>query len=129
MNQQEHALTIFAEELSELATEFLSLQKQTMKALRFGIDEQRDLPTSNRDRIEAEWQDLLGSVEHMRKHGISLTPDLAAIRAKLAKIDRYCDYAESLGALSHNEPLQATPRSGGRPGSDGSAPDADRSEK
>lgn len=111
MDQQEHALTVFAEEIGELATEFLSLQKNVLKALRFGIDEQRDLPTSNRERIEAEWQDLLGSMEHMRKHGISIKPNADAIQAKLDKIGRYCGYAETLGVL--------TPAPGGIAGTEG----------
>ncbi len=100
MDNQEHALTVFAEELGELATELLAVQKNVHKALRFGIDEQRDLPTSNRERIEAEWQDLLGSIAHMQKHGISIKPDADAIQAKLEKIERYCGYAESLGAIT-----------------------------
>lgn len=100
MNQQENALVIFAEELGELAAEMLDVQKNVMKALRFGIDEQRDLPTSNRERIESEWQDLLGSIKNLEKHGIALRPDMAAIDAKLGKIERYNDYSESLGTVS-----------------------------
>ncbi|MBX9848732.1 MAG: hypothetical protein K2X64_05520 [Rhodocyclaceae bacterium] len=99
MNQQENALVIFAEELGEVATELLDLQKQLFKALRFGIDEQRDLPTSNRQRMNAEWNDLLAAVEKLRKHGIHLSPDLDAICRKLDKIDKYNAYAESLGTL------------------------------
>lgn len=93
-------MTTFAEELGEVATELLSLQKQVFKALRFGIDEQRDLPTSNRQRIEAEWQDLLGCVEKLREVGIDLKPDIAAISAKMNKVERYCVYAESLGTIT-----------------------------
>lgn len=101
MNKQEHVMTVFAEELGEVAMELLELQKQIFKAQRFGIDEQRDIiPTSNRERIEAEWQDLLGSVEKLREVGICLQPDIAAISAKMAKVERYCDYAKSLGAIS-----------------------------
>jgi len=100
MNKQEHLMTVFAEELGEVAMELLELQKQIFKAQRFGIDEQRDIPTSNRERIEAEWQDLLGSVEKLREVGIYLQPDIAAIAAKMEKVERYCDYAKSLGALS-----------------------------
>lgn len=99
MNKQEHILVAFSEELGELATEILSLQKQVHKALRFGIDEQRDLPTSNRERIESEWQDLLGSIVQLRIVGIELKPDMEAISAKIDKIDRYCDYAKELGVL------------------------------
>lgn len=101
MNEQEHLLVVFHEELGELAIELLSLQKQVSKALRFGIDEQRDLPTSNRERIEAEWNDLLGSIQKLRKAGIDLKPDLEAIEAKMSKIDNYCSYARELGAIAN----------------------------
>lgn len=100
MDTQEHLLVTFAEELGEVAVELLVLQKQLCKALRFGIDEQRDLPTSNRERIESEWQDLLGSVEKLRAHGINLTPDVRAIVAKMKKIDKYCEYARSEGTIT-----------------------------
>lgn len=100
MNKQEHLMTVFAEELGEVAMELLDLQKLIFKAQRFGIDEQRDLPTSNRQRIEAEWQDLLGAVEKLREVGIELKPDVAAISAKMEKVERYCGYAESLGTLN-----------------------------
>ena len=100
MDQKEHAMTVFAEECGELAVEFLALQKNIHKAIRFGIDEQRDLPTSNRERIESEWQDLLGSMEHLQSRGISIEPDAQAIQAKLKKIERYCVYAETKGTLS-----------------------------
>lgn len=99
MNKQEHLMTIFAEELGEIAIELLELQKQLFKAQRFGIDEQRDLPISNRERIEAEWQDLLGAMEKLRDVGINLKPDIEAINTKMDKIDMYCDYAKSLGTL------------------------------
>jgi hypothetical protein len=100
VNKQEHLMTVFAEELGEVAIELLELQKQIFKAQRFGIDGQRDIPTSNRERIEAEWQDLLGSIEKLKEVGICLQPDVAAIAAKMAKVDKYCAYAKSLGALN-----------------------------
>lgn len=103
MNEREHALTIFAEEIGELAIELLNLQKQIFKAQRFGLDEQRDLPTSNRERIQAEWQDLLGSIVNLKKIGIELTPDLEAINKKLEKIDRYSHYARELGTLQASQ--------------------------
>ena len=99
MNKQEHLLVVFSEELNELATELLSLQKQVHKALRFGIDEQRDLPTSNRERIENEWNDLLGSIRKLHSVNINLKPDLEAINKKMEKIDIYIDYGISLGTV------------------------------
>jgi len=106
MDEQQNALTVYKEELGEVAQElielagrFLSLQQQASKAIRFGIDEQRDLPTSNRERLEAEWNDLLGSLEVLRKVGIDLSPNLDAIAAKVAKVDRYTEYSKTLGTV------------------------------
>jgi hypothetical protein len=39
MNKQEHLMTIFVEELGEVAIELLKLQQYFFKAQRFGIDE------------------------------------------------------------------------------------------
>ncbi len=106
MSEQQNALKVFEEELGEVAQEllvmagdFLKLQQQVSKAMRFGIDEQRDLPTSNRERIESEWQDLLGSMKNLAKHGINLKPDLKAIDKKVAKIERYTNYSKELGTV------------------------------
>ena len=100
MNEQQNALVVFKEELGELAIEILNLQQQVSKALRFGIDEQRDLPTSNRERIEAEWNDLLGSLEFLRKNGIDLRPNMAAVLRKMEKVDTYTKYSKELGTVT-----------------------------
>lgn len=99
MTPEQNALKVFEEELVEVATELLALAKQVSKAIRFGIDEQRDLPTSNRQRIEAEWQDLLGSMIHLKRHGINLLPDINAISDKVKKIDTYTGYSMTLGTV------------------------------
>lgn len=96
MTEDQNALLIFAEELAEVAVELLLLQKQVSKAIRFGIDEQRDLPTSNRQRIESEWNDLLGAVEVLASRGINLQPDVKAIASKVEKIRRYTEYSRHL---------------------------------
>lgn len=99
MTEDQNALLIFSEELAEVATELLLLQNQVSKAIRFGIDESRDLPTTNRERITAEWNDLLGSVEVLAKHGIELKPDIAAISRKVEKITKYTNYSKELGQV------------------------------
>lgn len=99
MTEDQNALLIFAEELAEVATELLLLQNQVSKAIRFGIDEKRDLPTTNRERITAEWNDLLGTVEILAKRGIELKPDIAAIAAKMEKVERYTNYSKHLGQV------------------------------
>lgn len=100
MTEDQNALLIFAEELAEVATELLLLQNQVSKAIRFGIDEQRDLSTTNRERIAAEWNDLLGTVEVLAKRGIELKPDIAAIASKMEKVERYTNYSKSLGQVA-----------------------------
>ncbi|SEQ48673.1 hypothetical protein SAMN03080615_01644 [Amphritea atlantica] len=106
MTEDQNALKVFEEELGEVAQEllvmsldFLKLQQQVSKAIRFGINEQRDLPTSNKERIEAEWQDLLGSVQNLAKHGIDLRPNLSAIVMKMDKIECYTEYSKKLGQV------------------------------
>lgn len=100
MTEEQNALLVFAEELGEVAAELLKLQNQVSKAIRFGIDEQRDLPTSNRERIQAEWNDLLGTVQVLAGRGIDLKPDIAAIAAKVAKVEKYAKYSKELGQIS-----------------------------
>lgn len=99
MTEDQNALLVFAEELAEVAVELLKLQNQVSKAIRFGIDEKRDLPTSNRERISAEWNDLLGSLEVLATRGINLTPDIEAISKKVAKIQLYTNYSKELGQV------------------------------
>ncbi len=99
MNQDQAALKVFEEELGELAIEILQLQQNVSKAIRFGINEQRDLPTSNKERIEAEWNDLLGSLRNLAKAGIDLKPNVAAIHKKMAKIEKYNGYSQQLGQV------------------------------
>lgn len=99
MTEDQNALLVFMEELGEVATELLKLQNQISKAIRFGIDEQRDLPTSNRERISAEWNDLLGAVEVLAQRGINLSPDIEAIAKKVQKVGRYTEYSKSLGQV------------------------------
>jgi hypothetical protein len=102
MNEQQNALKVFEEELGELAIEILKLQQLVSKAIRFGIDERRDLPTTNRERIESEWNDLLGSMQNLGKAGINLMPNIAAITRKVEKIERYTEYGKQLGMVIPN---------------------------
>ncbi len=104
MNKTEHLLVVLQEELAEVAIELLTLQHQVSKALRFGLNEQRDLPISNKERIEAEWNDLLGSIKKLQAHGISLTPDIVAIEKKMEKIEVYCSYAKEVGSMVDDDP-------------------------
>lgn len=96
MNRQQHLLIILAEECNELAQEIA-------KALRFGIDEQRDLPTSNRERIQKEYNDILAVVDLVNRENLPFDMDFhrdeKLIEAKRKKVARYMDYSQSLGIL------------------------------
>ena len=93
MDREEHLLTIFQEECAEVIQE-------VSKAKRFGLDEQRDLPTSNRERIQKEWNDVLAMKEMLMDEGIiTLQPNRSDITAKKIKVEKYLKYSQELGAL------------------------------
>lgn len=106
MNRQEHLLTILGEECSEL-------HQELCKALRFGVNEQRDLPTSNAQRIFKEFNDLLAMVE-MVNTSVVIAPfngvtygsygimykDNSLIEAKKEKVEKYLLYSKELGTLT-----------------------------
>ena len=96
MNRQEHLLTILGEECSEL-------HQETSKALRFGVDEQRDLPTTNRERMQKEFNDMLAMVEMLKAEEIYLFKDEQMIYNKVEKVERYLSYSEELGTLKENK--------------------------
>ena len=100
MDRQEHLLVILMEECAEVA-------KQSAKALRFGIDEQRDLPTSNRERLHQEWNDILGVVSMLEDEGIHLYPDRDLINAKQEKVEKYLRYSAELGTLMDSKPASS----------------------
>lgn len=114
MDRQEHLLTILNEELGELAIEILSTQQQITKALRFGIYEQRDLPTSNCQRIFKEFNDLMAMVEMVNESAVKTSfasasvtlgerglmyRDDELIAAKKAKVEKYLLYSKKCGTL------------------------------
>ena len=94
MTRLDHLLIILGEECSEL-------HQETCKALRFGIHEQRDLPTSNRERMQKEYNDLLAMVEllNWEDRSIDLHRDDTMIAAKKAKVARYLLYSGEQGTL------------------------------
>lgn len=100
MTEQQNDLLVFSEELGEVAIELLQLANLISKGIRFGVDEKRDFPASNRERITAEWNDLLGSVERLRARGINLDTDVKAVMAKMAKIEKYAGYSRELGQIT-----------------------------
>jgi CMP-2-keto-3-deoxyoctulosonic acid synthetase len=93
MNRIEHLLVIFAEECSEVAQE-------TSKALRFGVNEQRDLPTSNLERIEKEFSQLLAMREMLMTEGVYIHLDEEVMKKKKAKVEEYLLYSKECGTLN-----------------------------
>lgn len=94
MNRQEHLLTILGEECSEL-------HQGICKALRFGIYEQRDLPTSNFERIQKEFNDLMAMSEMVNDdYGDRIMYlDFDLMKAKKEKVEKYLLYSKELGTL------------------------------
>ena len=93
MNRLEHLLTILMEECCELA-------QDTAKAKRFGVNEQRDLPTSNRDRMEKEFNDVFAVIEMLKDEGCILRLDPVAMELKKAKVEKYLKYSAECGTLT-----------------------------
>lgn len=100
MNREQNDLVVFEEELGELAVEILLLQKVVSKTIRFGIDEQRDLPKSNRQRLNDEWNDVLGSIKNLRKHGLFLETDIDEVDNKVFKIEKFTTYSKKLDRVN-----------------------------
>ena len=92
MNRQEHLLTILGEECSEL-------HQEICKALRFGINEQRDLPTSNHERMQKEFNDILAMVEMVKSEGVFLCEDEKMVCDKMEKVEKYLLYSKECGTL------------------------------
>jgi len=98
MNRLEHLLTILGEECSEL-------HQDTCKALRFGINEQRDLETSNLERMQKEYNDLLAMVEMINEElfdaggNYLLFKENNLIKKKRDKVERYLLYSKKCGTL------------------------------
>lgn len=95
MNRQEHLLTILGEECAELIQE-------ASKAKRFGINEQRDLPTSNLERMQKEFNDVLAMIEMINDScgKVVLATDFNLIKLKKEKVEKYLLYSKECGTLN-----------------------------
>jgi NTP pyrophosphatase (non-canonical NTP hydrolase) len=104
MDEIEHLLVCLAEECGEVA-------KEVCKALRFGLDDQvtRDPhgprgtngPT-NREKIVAELNDLLGVVAMLRERKVFPLDweDGEAAMKKMDRVEAFMGYARRVGALT-----------------------------
>jgi hypothetical protein len=77
----------------------LDLAKTISKALRFGLNEQRDLLTSNKERIELGWLKIVTSVGGLSQLGVNLEPRKILIKDKLEKLEVYTLYSQNLGVV------------------------------
>lgn len=81
-------------------SDLLKLSNEVSKAILFGLDEQRDLPTSNRQRIYTRWRALLPNlIATLQLLGIPSDPNRDLIAAKVRKIEHYAAYSRTLGML------------------------------
>ena len=92
MNRQEHLLVIFSEECNEIAQE-------VSKALRFGVNEQRDLPTSNLERIQKEFNQLMAMRDMLWDEGVCIRDDKQVRFDKRVKVEKYLTYSKKCGTL------------------------------
>ena len=94
MNRGEHLLTILIEECSEV-------QKATTKILRFGMNERRDMPFTNYERLKSELDDIRAMVEMIQcEFDIDLEPDIQAINDKQEKVEKYLLYSKECRTLN-----------------------------
>ena len=96
MNRLEHLLTILTEECAEV-------QQAGTKALRFGLEEGRDLSAmadgNNVQRLRHEINDMLAMVEMLEDEGLELSPDHSLRKQKKEKVEKYLLYSKQCGTL------------------------------
>lgn len=99
MSEHQNYMLIVQEELGELAMELIHLQQTISKTMRFGMAEQRPGYKTNIERIQDEFNDVLGSLVKLRQYGIDLAPDCDKIVAKAEKVTEYTGYSKKLGVI------------------------------
>ncbi len=89
--------------LGKLAEEAAELAQIAIKAQQFGIDEVfggQEVPLSNRERIEAELNDVLGIVWALRQEeGVMIEQSIDAQNEKCLKMAKWRTYARELGLV------------------------------
>lgn len=100
MTRLEHLMTILSEECAELI-------QATSKALRFGLEEGRDIAAqeygNNVQRMRAELNDLIAMVEMLEDEGLNLSPDYTMRANKKVKVEHYLSYSKECGTLTQQE--------------------------
>jgi hypothetical protein len=93
MNTQEHLLVVLMEECAEV-------QKECAKALRFGLEDRRDKNSpTNREKIQSELDDLIGTFHLLRKNSILEESCTTKQQQKMDKVIHHMDIARESGVL------------------------------
>jgi hypothetical protein len=93
MNRKEHLLTILIEECAEI-------QKDTSKALRFGLNDFYNTPPCNKEKISTEVADLMGIYSMLVKEGVLDHFPEELIERKKNKIEKFLLYSKERGTLT-----------------------------
>jgi NTP pyrophosphatase (non-canonical NTP hydrolase) len=106
MNSTEHLLTKLMEECCEVAQE-------ASKASIFGLQEvMPGQELTNRQRVQKELNDLWAVCEML----VLIDIDRRAIDAKKAKVEKYMEYARSIGTLDDSAATESTTAREGKDG-------------
>ena len=94
MNRTEHLLVILMEECSEV-------QKNTSKALRFGLDDHAsDSDVNNAEMLTKEIGDLYAAIQMLfDDKNIIESPFNEHINLKKIKVEKYLEYSKQKGTL------------------------------
>lgn len=93
MNRREHLLVILGEECAEVI-------QDAAKALRFGLDEGRDIEVTNAERLKTEVNQLLAVIEMLDEEGVDLRDDFIVQRKKREKVEEYLEYSKQCGTYN-----------------------------
>ncbi|TET23414.1 MAG: hypothetical protein E3J78_02280 [Candidatus Cloacimonadota bacterium] len=93
MTKQEHLLVCLSEECNEVI-------HAVSKTLRFGPDEiWPKMEQTNIERVRIELNDLMAVVTMLEGEGFNLTRTAGEMVAKQKKVEKYIEYAKTLGTL------------------------------
>lgn len=97
MTKVEHLLVILMEECAEVA-------KEASKALRFGLQDQYgESGETNAQRIMREYCDLTAAMHMLMEENALVLPSYTEVKerqnAKIAKVNRFLEYSNSVGRL------------------------------
>jgi len=97
MNKQEHLLTVFQEELLEVAKELSKIKRFGL----YGLDLSKEASLTNLQKLEQEWNDLLAVLEMVEEEGIFfLHRDNNKIAMKKEKVRKFLEHSRMVGTLA-----------------------------